>query len=103
MYLVVPSRLCCRKGGVVPRVFIPSQLRDLTEGQDCLELTAQSVGEIIGQLETRYPGMGQRLLKDGAIKPGLSVAVDGKVSSLGLRQKVPADSEVHFLPAIGGG
>jgi molybdopterin converting factor small subunit len=31
------------------------------------------------------------------------VAVNGAVSSVGLLQKVPDGSEVHFLPAIGGG
>jgi len=33
----------------------------------------------------------------------LSVAVDGRVSSLGMIQKVDEMSEVHFIPAIGGG
>jgi hypothetical protein len=29
--------------------------------------------------------------------------VDGEVARLGLLQPVRADSEVHFLPALGGG
>jgi molybdopterin synthase sulfur carrier subunit len=87
----------------VPHVFIPPQLRDLTEGRESLEVAAGSVGGVIEELEAQYPGIAGRLLKGDAIRPGLSVAVDGKVSSLGLRQKVASGSEVHFLPAIGGG
>jgi hypothetical protein len=37
------------------------------------------------------------------LRPGLSVAVNGTVATLGLLQQVPAGAEVHFLPAIGGG
>jgi hypothetical protein len=31
------------------------------------------------------------------------VAVDGEVSVLGLQERVDTDSEVHFIPALGGG
>ena len=32
-----------------------------------------------------------------------SVAVDGEVTPMGMLEKVGESSEVHFLPAIGGG
>ena len=35
--------------------------------------------------------------------PGLAVIIDGEVSLLGMLDKVQETSEVHFLPAIGGG
>jgi len=34
---------------------------------------------------------------------GIAVVVDGEVSQLGLLERVREDSEIHFLPAIGGG
>ena len=37
------------------------------------------------------------------MKPNISVAIDGEVSALGLLDKVGENSEVHFIPAIGGG
>ena len=37
------------------------------------------------------------------IIPGLAVIVDGDVSQLGLMERVSEDTEMHFLPAIGGG
>ena len=37
------------------------------------------------------------------IRPGMAVIVDTEVARLGLFQPVSEQSEVHFLPAIGGG
>ena len=34
---------------------------------------------------------------------GIAVVVDGEVSQLGLLERVKENSEIHFLPAIGGG
>ena len=50
-----------------------------------------------------YPGMKDRLVEDGAIRPNLAVAVDGEIARMGLLEKVAENSEVHFVPAIGGG
>jgi molybdopterin synthase sulfur carrier subunit len=87
----------------MPRVFIPSMLRELTGGLDELAVDGTSVGELIHNLETQFPGIRGRLCDGDELKPGLNVAVGGKVSSLGVLQKVKPESEVHFLPAIGGG
>jgi hypothetical protein len=37
------------------------------------------------------------------VKGNISVAVNGEITTLGMLQKVGEDSEVHFVPAIGGG
>jgi sulfur-carrier protein len=42
-------------------------------------------------------------VEDGDLKPHIAVAVDGEVSVLGVVERVGADSEVHFIPALGGG
>jgi molybdopterin synthase sulfur carrier subunit len=44
-----------------------------------------------------------RLCQGKDLKPGLAAIVDGQVARWGLREKVGEESEVHFLPAIGGG
>jgi hypothetical protein len=33
----------------------------------------------------------------------LAVSVDGEIAILGLLERVSDDSEIHFVPAIGGG
>ena len=87
----------------MPRVYIPPLVRPLTNGADQLDIEAKNVRGAIEQLEERFPGIRERLCEGDALKPGLAVAVDGNVSSLGLLAKLKPDSEVHFLPAIGGG
>ena len=87
----------------MPRVFIPPLMRSLTEGAEQVEVPGTSVRQVVAQLESRYPGIRERLCEGESLKPGLAVAVDGHVTSLGLLQKVQETSEVHFLPAIGGG
>ena len=42
-------------------------------------------------------------VEEDDLLPGLAVVVDGETSLLGLLERVQESSEVHFLPAIGGG
>jgi molybdopterin synthase sulfur carrier subunit len=85
------------------RVFIPAQWRDLSGGVVEVELPGSTLGEVVDALEARFPGMAARLCEDGAIAPGLAASIDGSVTSRGLLAPIAPDSEVHFLPAIGGG
>ncbi len=87
----------------MPRVFIPPLLKPLTAGEEIVAVKAKNVRLVIEELDNRFPGIREILCEEDELKPGLTVAVDGNVSSLGLLQKVSDDSEVHFLPAIGGG
>ena len=84
-------------------VFIPSLMQNLTEGQHTVEVQGATVRQIIENLEKAYPGMKARLVADNRVKPNISVAVDGDVTPLGMLEKVMDNSEVHFLPAVGGG
>ena len=84
-------------------VFIPSLMQTLTDGQGSVEVEGLTVREIVKNLDERFPGMKDRLVDKFKIKPNISVAVDGEVTPLGILEKVGEDSEVHFLPAIGGG
>lgn len=84
-------------------VFIPAPLRELTGGRAAVEAAGATVGELINDLERQCPGLRQRLLEGGRLRPNLSVAVDGEISPLGLREKVPPKAEVHFVTAIQGG
>jgi sulfur-carrier protein len=85
------------------KVFIPSQWRDLTAGQVECEVSGNSLREVIAALDARYPGLAQRACRQGAIDSSLAVSIDGAITSRGLLASVGSTSEVHFLPAIGGG
>lgn len=87
----------------MPRVFIPRLLVPLTEGVEQIDVEGGTVRQVVAALERRHPGLRERLCDGDRLRSGLSVAVDGNVSSLGLLQKVDPSSEVHFLPSVGGG
>ena len=87
----------------MPRVFIPSQLRDLTDGHAEIDLPGEcSLREVVSSLDEQFPGVAWRLCQGDQLLPGLQASID-HVSTRVLSARVAADSEVHFLPAIGGG
>jgi molybdopterin synthase sulfur carrier subunit len=85
------------------KIFIPTMLQSLTAGVKQVDLDARNVRQIIERLEELYPGMKDRLVEDGEIRPNLAIAIDGDVAIMGMLEKVEENSEVHFVPAIGGG
>ena len=85
------------------RVFIPSMLQPLAHGAKEVTIEAKNVRQVVAGLESLFPGMKERLVENGRMRPNLVVAVDGETSRMGLLEKVNEDSEVHFIPAIGGG
>lgn len=84
-------------------VWIPPLMRSLTDGKSQVEVEGATVREIVEALDARYPGVAARIIDEGRIRPGLSVAVDGVVGNKGLREAVGPKSEVHFVPAMTGG
>ena len=89
----------------MPDVWIPAQMQRITGAPDRVQVAGVTVRQVINNLERLHPGI-KELLYDAElddITPGLAVIVDGDVSQLGLLEQVRADSEMHFLPAIGGG
>jgi molybdopterin synthase sulfur carrier subunit len=84
-------------------VWIPALHRDLTGGADRVKIGGATVGELVANLDARYPGLAARLVDNGRIRPYISVAINGTISHRGLHQKLREPSEVHFVPALGGG
>jgi hypothetical protein len=78
-------------------------LRNLTGGLSSVEAAGATVRDIIDDLERQWPGLRGRLAEGDRLLPNLSVAVDGEISPLGLREVVGPASEVHFVTAIRGG
>ena len=84
-------------------VFIPSLMQKLSDGQTNVEVEGSNVRQIVDNLDALYPGFKERLVEDDRIKGSISVAIDGEITPLGILGKVGETSEVHFLPALGGG
>jgi molybdopterin synthase sulfur carrier subunit len=77
----------------------------LTGGHKTVRVEGTSVRQVINNLESQYPGVKERLCDENGIDllPGIAVIIDGETSQLGLLERVGENSEVHFLPALGGG
>lgn len=80
-------------------------MQAFTGGQQRVQAGGHNVRQLIDDLEHQYPGLKARLYNEAedTLMPGLAVMVDGDASLIGMLERVREDSEVHFLPAIGGG
>ena|SRR5579871_2131914 len=84
-------------------VRIPSLLREVTDGRSEVEASGRTLREVVRSLDAAYPGIRDRLIEDGNVRPELSFAVDGEVAEMGLLQPVEENSEIVIVPAISGG
>jgi molybdopterin synthase sulfur carrier subunit len=84
-------------------VFIPALLRKLTGGKDRTSATGVTLRELINDLDRQFPGFRDRVVENGDLAGSVAVSINGEVITGGLSEPVPADSEIHFVPAIAGG
>jgi len=84
-------------------VIIPALLRKLTGGKDRTVATGATLKELIDDLERQFPGFRERVVEKGDLAGSIAVSIDGEIITGGLSESVPDESEIHFVPAIGGG
>lgn len=88
------------------KVKIPTQLRSLTDGSGEVEANGARLSDLIADLESRHPGIKERLLDDGGqLRRFVNVYVDDEdVRFLqGLETEVGEGSRVSIIPAVAGG
>ncbi len=87
-------------------VFVPTLLRKFAGGATKVEVPGATLRELLDNLESHHPGLKEHILDPddpSQLMPGLAAVVDGEASVLGLHHRLNPDSEVHFIPAVGGG
>lgn len=87
-------------------VKIPTQLRTLTGGAAEVDAAGGTVAELIEDLESRHPGLKERLVgDDGGLRRFVNVYLnDEDVRFLdGVSTPVPDDARVSIIPAVAGG
>ena len=87
-------------------VRIPTPLRGLTSDQDVVDGAGASLGELVADLETRYPGMAERLVDEGGeLRRFVNVFINGEdVRFLdGMATVIGDGDEVSIVPAVAGG
>ena len=88
------------------KVRIPTPLRKLTNNEELVEVSAATIDAVIGELQTRYPGIQERLLDEsGAIRRFVNVYVNEEDIRFLQNQQTPLKDgdEVSIIPAIAGG
>ena len=89
----------------MPEVWIPTTMQSLTGGLQKVQIEGRTVRQVINNLDREFPGVKAILYdeEEDDLQTGIAVIVDGEASQIGLLERVQETSEVHFLPAIGGG
>ena len=88
------------------KVRIPTPLRRLTNNEEVVEVTAANVGEAITELQSRFPGIQERLVDEkGEVRRFVNVYVNEEDIRFLENQKTPLKDgdEVSIIPAIAGG
>jgi molybdopterin synthase sulfur carrier subunit len=87
------------------KVRIPTPLRKLTNNEEVVEVNANTVGGVITELQTRYPGIKERLVDEtGAIRRFVNVYVNEEDIRFLQNQETPLKlgDEISIIPAIAG-
>jgi molybdopterin synthase sulfur carrier subunit len=88
------------------KVRIPTPLRKLTNNEELVEVNADNIAGAILELQTRYPGIKERLVDDtGAIRRFVNVYVNEEDIRFLQNQETPLKNgdEISIIPAIAGG
>lgn len=84
---------------------IPTILRPYTKDQKSVQAEGANLSALIADLDANYPGIGERLLENGALRRFINVYInDEDVRFLGsLEAQVKDGDSVTILPAVAGG
>jgi molybdopterin converting factor small subunit len=84
---------------------IPTILRPYTKDQKSVQAEGANLGALIADLDANYPGIGERLLENRALRRFINVYInDEDVRFLGsLDAQVKDGDSVTILPAVAGG
>ena len=86
-------------------VRIPTILRPFTKDQKAVAASGASLAALITDLDSQFPGIGDRLLENGALRRFINIYInDEDVRFLGgLEAPVKDGDSITILPAVAGG
>ena len=88
------------------KVRIPTPLRKLTNNEELIEVNAPTVGQAILELQTRFPGIQERLLDEkGEVRRFVNIYVNEEDIRFKENRETPLKEgdEISIIPAIAGG
>jgi sulfur-carrier protein len=87
-------------------VRIPTPLRAVTKGAAEVHASADTIGDLIEDLERQYPGLRERLVEDGgSLRRFINIYVNQEDIRFlqGTKTALREGDEVSIVPAIAGG
>jgi molybdopterin converting factor small subunit len=86
-------------------VRIPTILRPYTNSEKVVSAEANNLGELITALNSKYVGLGERLLENNELRRFINIYInDEDVRFMGsLAATLKAGDSVTILPAVAGG
>lgn len=86
-------------------VRIPTILRPYTQERKIVTAQGEKLSDLISNLDSQYPGIGERLLENGALRRFINIYVgDEDVRFLGgLDAQIKDGDSITILPAVAGG
>jgi molybdopterin synthase sulfur carrier subunit len=86
-------------------VRIPAPLRTLTGGKDEVPAAGATLGDVITDLETRHPGIKDRLCDEKGVRRFVNIYVGDEDTRFagGLKAAIKTGDEISIVPAIAGG
>ena len=88
------------------KVRIPTPLRKLTNNEEVVEIDAATIGAAITELQSRYPGIRERLTDEsGQVRRFVNVYGNEEDIRFLKNQETPLKDgdEISIIPAIAGG
>jgi sulfur-carrier protein len=87
------------------KIHIPTPMRQHTDGQAVVEVAGASVGELLQNLGTKYPGITGRLFDGGQVRRFVNLYLnDEDIRYLdNLASPVKDGDVVSIVPAVAGG
>ena len=90
----------------MPTIRIPTPLRKLTNNEEVVNSTVTTIGAVLEELNTTYPGLGERILdENGVIRRFVNIFVNDEDVRFLQEKETPLKEtdEVSIVPAIAGG
>lgn len=85
------------------KVYVPSALRSYTGHKDEVEADGATLGELLRELDRRYPGFRFRIIDEqDSIRPHIKIFINLD-KARGLSEALRAEDEVSILLALSGG
>ena len=86
-------------------VSVPTILRPVTKGEKTVTADGSTLAEVITDLDSRYSGLGDRLVKNGALHRFVNIYVNDEDVRFtgGLETAIAEGDNVTILPAVAGG